>query len=362
MTAGEVEARLDELWADGVFRGHGTELGRLATVHAAHPRADELRAFWDIAVLLEGEFGRLRAPGAYAVDPSVAAPARALGHAASAWRAAVTADLARAQIALERAEAALAEAAPGGAEAGSADSSGPASSGGPRRASAAAYVDLAAAELHFVAGDHEAARARLKAASARRDASPGARLAARGRLALIVGRRDPRLAVSALDAIARTARRLRQPVEVQHAQLGAAMMTIDARRPAEARRRLAELARTEHQQALRYATLARLLLAVLADTHTGDAIHQVSEGIRLAATDGDTFAYIVLVGLATRLYLGRGAPADALLTVTAGIQQLQAAGGEALALPLIGEREALRNELGEEAFAAAVEQAHAMLA
>jgi hypothetical protein len=345
VSAAEVDARLDALWADGVFRGQGTELARLAASSSRHPRADELRAFWDIAVLLEGEFGRLRPPGAYQVDPATPAAARALGHAASAWRAAVTADLVRAEIALERAEAALAEPADD-----------------PRLESAGAYVDLAAAEHHYFAGDHEAARARLKAASGRRDASPGARLAARGRLALIVGRRDPRLAVSALDAIARTARRLGQPVEVQHAQLGAAMMTIDARRPAEARRRLAELARTERPEALRYATLARLLLAVLADTDTGDAIRQVSEGIRLAATDGDTFAYIVMVGLATRLYVARGAPADALLTVTAGIQQLTAAGGDVLALPLIGEREALRNELGEEAFAAAVEQAHAMLA
>ncbi len=346
--AAAVASRLDELWARGVFRGAGPELCALATAHATHPRGDELRAFADLAVLLEGELARLRDPGAYVADPATAACVRTLGHAAATWRAAATADLRRCEITSERMQEALAQAVAAGDD--------------PRLPAAASYADIASAERWLVLGELSRGYERLRSAADRPAAPPAAVLAARGRLAMLVGRRDPALGLSALDRVTSVARRLHEPVEIQHALLCAAMTALNAGRADDALRRLQRLLRVPSPaHALRYPTTARLLLTVLADADGDDAIRHVSEGIRLAAGDGDAFAYIVLIGLAMRLYLARGAAADALLTVTAGIQSLHAVGGDELSLPLVLEREALRHELGERGYADAVAAAHEIL-
>ena len=342
-------ALLARLWSEGVFRGQAAELEQEALRHGTHPRANELRAFADIAVLLEGQAGRLPAPGTYLADPAHAPCARALGHAAIVWRTAAIGDLTRGRIAAERLEAALAQA----------DAEQPVD---PRRAGARAFAQLALAELAVIDGQEAQARGRLQELIVGRAAPSGCALAARSRMAMLLGQERPQAGVRAFDGVAATAELLQQPFERLHALTYAGLFSLSAGDSAGAEQRFARVVATDPPDAARrYATLARLLLAILGEGIQDDTFAHIAEGIRLAAADGDPWGYTVLIGFAARCYVERGQAADALITVSAGIEQLRRAGGEQLALPLIVEREAVRHELGEERYQDAARAAVAQL-
>lgn len=352
-----IDARLDELWRDGTFRGAAAELAGLSA--PGHPREAELRAFAILAALRENERALLATlPGLLAPAAFAPAPVRALVDAANAWLAATRLDTAttweaqrRLAAALDQAAAARPRATPRKGE--------PAPPERPL-GTARAWGSIAVAECAIVGGELDTARRHLDAVVAAVGTPPGCRLAAGARLAELDGVAQPQAAVRRLDGVAQEAGRLRRSEDLQHALTIGGLLSLAASDRAGGRLRLTRATATEGSR--RHNTLARMLLAVTEDKpDSSAALEQLADAIRSAAADGDYFSYVTVLGLAARVYHARGADADAVLTLSNGLNQLRATGLAALAAPLEAHREALREELGEQRYEQAAREALELL-
>ncbi|MEO8701523.1 MAG: hypothetical protein ABI867_15860 [Kofleriaceae bacterium] len=261
----------------------------------------------------------------------VPATSRVLSAAAVTWAAALDRDagkLERALTSLEQALAALVD---------DADD--------PRVPIARAWADLALGEAALAAADRSSARHRFEAVA--KSAAPiPLRVAATLRIVtLLLERSDLEQARSRCRQAATLADTAKRVMHAQHARITGAMLDFIAGDATSARRTL----RAEAELGP-LGLLPRILLSSFEPPER--AMPLLAEGLKEAGERGDPFAFTMCTLVGARRYAQIDRDADALLTLTTAIIQLRPL-APSFAETLDDERTALRNDWGDERYAAA---------
>ncbi len=184
----------------------------------------------------------------------------------------------------------------------------------PRGPAARAWADYALGEVGIVVGDAATTRRRLEAV-----ATPSAPVALRIHAMLrLAGVSLNRIDVTPARDLARKAAALasaaKRPLHVERARMAWALFDMMTGDRAAMRKTLAPAIE-------RGDVFARIMLA--GAEGGGRAMELYADGIREATERGDTFAYMVCILVGSRRYAQMGRDADALITITAGIANLE---------------------------------------
>lgn len=330
-----IHDRLAELWQLGVFRCEADTLYSLVREFATHPRVSELVVFAQLAALLEGQTSERQTVETPLYLQSDDLCVQALHTATFAWLAATTLRPQEAVAALQRMNELLQLAT----------TTQPNNTHLP---ATIAWSNLVIAEIAVALNDLETARFRLHGLIGDQTIPVSVYLNANIRLAMLDGIEETNLAVQRLDEMASLAQLQGKHYDVVHAVLYAGLFSLIKGDAEEAQLRFKRVVSESVEVPQRYAVLSQIFLAIIASQiKREDALAHIGVGIRMAAETGDYLAYLILIILAARLYLKSGSAADAIATLSNGIFHLRRACGSIAAIPLLAEREALRQTLGE---------------
>lgn len=218
---------------------------------------------------------------------------------------------------------------------------------------ALAWADLALGETALAAGDRSSARHRFEAVS-RGSAPIPLRIAATLRIVtLLLERVDLDQARSRCRQAATLADKDHRPLHGQHARITGAILDFMA-----GDRKAARATLTAEAAKGPLGLLPRILLSSFEPAER--AMPLLAEGLADAGERGDPFAFTICTLVGARRYAQLDKDADAVLVLTTGIHQLRGP-APSFAKSLEDERTALRNEWGDERYAAAEQAAIALL-